>query len=185
MTQPLTPSRPCGSGCAQLELFTPPAETSPAVLAEFDWDRHDVVVVGDSGGKDSGVLVHTVCTQADQAGQLHKVKVLHCDLGRTPNGHLIEWPGALEVARDHAALYDVPFAVYVATSFADRETHLARAIESHRLIGQAIGILIERHRATPAEAFTMLKKASQDRNIKLREIAARVIETGVEPDDAV
>lgn len=111
MTQPLMPTLPCGSGCAQLELFTPPAETSPAVLAEFDWDRHDVVVVGDSGGKDSGVLVHTVCTQADQAGQLHKVKVLHCDLGRTPNGHLIEWPGALEVARDHAALYDVPFAV--------------------------------------------------------------------------
>lgn len=74
--------------------------------------------------------------------------------------------------------------VVAATTFADRETHLARAIESHRLIGQAIGILIERHRATPAEAFSMLKKASQDRNIKLREIAARVIETGAEPDDA-
>ncbi|HKX66571.1 MAG TPA: ATP-binding protein [Intrasporangium sp.] len=74
--------------------------------------------------------------------------------------------------------------VVAATTFADRETHLARAIESHRLIGQAIGILIERHRATPAEAFSMLKSASQDRNIKLREIAARVIETGAEPDDA-
>ena len=74
--------------------------------------------------------------------------------------------------------------VVAANTFADRETHMARAIESHRLIGQAIGILIERHRVTPAEAFTMLKKASQDRNIKLREIAARVIETGAEPDDA-
>ncbi|MDV3220274.1 ATP-binding protein [Intrasporangium sp.] len=74
--------------------------------------------------------------------------------------------------------------VVAATSFADRESHLAKAIESHRLIGQAIGILIERHRVTPAEAFTMLKKASQDRNIKLREIAARVIETGAEPGDA-
>ena len=62
--------------------------------------------------------------------------------------------------------------VVAANTFADRETHMARAIESHRLIGQAIGILIERHRVTPAEAFTMLKKASQDRNIKLREIAA-------------
>jgi hypothetical protein len=74
--------------------------------------------------------------------------------------------------------------VVAATTFADRESHLARAIESHRLIGQAIGILIERHRTTPAEAFSMLKKASQDRNIKLREIAARVIETGAEPNDA-
>ncbi|MEU9168580.1 phosphoadenosine phosphosulfate reductase family protein [Streptomyces sp. NPDC048420] len=111
MTQHLTPTPPCGTGCAQLELFAPPADAAPAEPAEFDWDRHDVVVVGDSGGKDSGVLVHQVCTQADHAGQLHKVKVLHCDLGHTPNGHLIEWPGALEVARDHAALYDVPFAV--------------------------------------------------------------------------
>jgi hypothetical protein len=74
--------------------------------------------------------------------------------------------------------------VVAATTFADRESHLAKAIESHRLIGQAIGILIERHRVTPAEAFTMLKKASQGRNIKLREIAARVIETGAEPGDA-
>lgn len=74
--------------------------------------------------------------------------------------------------------------VVAATAFADRESHLSRAIESHRLIGQAIGILIERHRVTPAQAFTMLKKASQDRNIKLREIASRVIETGAEPDQA-
>lgn len=74
--------------------------------------------------------------------------------------------------------------VVAASSFADRESHLAKAIESHRLIGQAIGILIERHRVTTTEAFTMLKKASQDRNIKLREIASRVIETGAEPDEA-
>ncbi|MGW0572943.1 phosphoadenosine phosphosulfate reductase domain-containing protein [Streptomyces tauricus] len=111
MTKSPTPIRACGNGCGQLELFTPPAEAAPAAATEFDFDRHDVVVVGDSGGKDSGVLVHEVCTQADKAGALNKVRVLHCDLGRTPNGHLIEWPGALEVARDHAALYGVPFAV--------------------------------------------------------------------------
>jgi len=74
--------------------------------------------------------------------------------------------------------------VVAATAFADRESHLSRAIESHRMIGQAIGILIERHRVTPAEAFTRLKQASQARNIKLREIASRVIETGAEPDEA-
>ncbi|REH20599.1 MULTISPECIES: hypothetical protein [unclassified Streptomyces] len=62
MAQPFTPTRPCGSGYAQLELFTPPAEASPAEPAEFDWDRRDVVVVGDSG-----VLMHTVCTPSAQA----------------------------------------------------------------------------------------------------------------------
>ncbi|MFD0440615.1 phosphoadenosine phosphosulfate reductase domain-containing protein [Streptomyces chartreusis] len=110
MRRNLSTPPPCGSACgAQLELFAPPPLPVPA--AGFDWDRNDVVIVGDSGGKDSGVLVHEVCTQADQAGQLHKVRVLHCDLGRTPNGHLIEWPGALEVARSHADLYGVPFVV--------------------------------------------------------------------------
>jgi PAS domain S-box-containing protein len=74
--------------------------------------------------------------------------------------------------------------VVAASGFADRESHLAKAIESHRLIGQAIGILIERHRITPTEAFARLRRASQDRNIKLREIASRVIETGAEPDAA-
>jgi signal transduction histidine kinase/CheY-like chemotaxis protein len=74
--------------------------------------------------------------------------------------------------------------VVAAGDFAEREEHLSRAIESHRLIGQAIGILIERHRVSPTQAFGMLKQASQDRNIKLREIAARVIETGAEPTDA-
>jgi hypothetical protein len=104
----------------------------------------------------------------------------------------IEFPRPRVVTTDERIVGDLlgqAFALAVdrvvaASSFADRETHMARAIESHRLIGQAIGILIERHRVTPAEAFTRLKKASQDRNIKLREIAARVIETGAEPDDA-
>ncbi len=67
---------------------------------------------------------------------------------------------------------------------ADREANLQTAMESHRLIGQAIGILVERHRLTPAGAFERLRTASQNRNLKLREVARRVIETGVEPDEA-
>lgn len=64
------------------------------------------------------------------------------------------------------------------------KSHFTKALESHRLVGQAVGILIERHRITPAEAFIRLRSASQQRNIKLREIAARVIETGADPDHA-
>ncbi|MFF3958811.1 phosphoadenosine phosphosulfate reductase family protein [Streptomyces sp. NPDC001890] len=107
---PFTP--PCGTGCgAQMELFAAPAAAPAALRAEFDFDAHDVVIVGDSGGKDSGATVHEVCTRADKAGQLDKVRILHCDLGTTERGHLVEWPGALEVARAHAEQYGVPFAV--------------------------------------------------------------------------
>jgi PAS domain S-box-containing protein len=67
---------------------------------------------------------------------------------------------------------------------ADREANLQQAIESHRLIGQAIGILVERHRIVPGAAFDRLKLASQNRNLKLREVARRVIESGQEPEDA-
>ncbi|MFI9311205.1 phosphoadenosine phosphosulfate reductase domain-containing protein [Streptomyces triculaminicus] len=109
--KPFTP--PCGAGCAatQMELFAAPTAAPAAPPTVFDWGAHDFVVVGDSGGKDSGALVHEVCTQADKAGQLHKVRILHCDLGRTAKGHLVEWPGALDVARAHAEQYGVPFAV--------------------------------------------------------------------------
>ena len=65
------------------------------------------------------------------------------------------------------------------------EANLERAVESHRLVGQAMGILIERHRITSEEAFEVLRRASQDHNVKLREVARRVIETGAEPDEVV
>lgn len=67
---------------------------------------------------------------------------------------------------------------------ADRHANLQLALESHRLIGQAVGILVERHRLRPAAAFDRLKQSSQNRNLKLRELAVRVIETGAEPEHA-
>ena len=64
---------------------------------------------------------------------------------------------------------------------ARREDRLRDAIEGQKLIGQAVGILVERHRILPDEAFDRLRAASQRRNLKLREIARRMIETGEEP----
>ena len=72
----------------------------------------------------------------------------------------------------------------VAQEAADRESNLQIAVQSHRMVGQAIGILIERHRVLPNAAFQMLKASSHNRNLKLREVARRVIESGLEPDEA-
>jgi len=66
----------------------------------------------------------------------------------------------------------------------DRLANLRVAVESHRLVGQATGILVERHRILPAEAFERLRRASQRRNVKVRDLAALVIESGMEPEDA-
>ena len=61
---------------------------------------------------------------------------------------------------------------------------LKQAIDSHRNIGQAVGILVERYRLPPAQAFDRLRQASQNRNMKVRELAARVVETGADPETA-
>ena len=61
---------------------------------------------------------------------------------------------------------------------------LTLAIESHRSIGQAVGILVERYRLPPGQAFDRLRKASQNRNMKVRELAARVVDTGADPETA-
>jgi GAF domain-containing protein len=52
---------------------------------------------------------------------------------------------------------------------------LAEAMVSSSVIDQAIGILMGQQRCTATAAFDMLRKASQHRNRKLREIAAEVV----------
>ena len=54
--------------------------------------------------------------------------------------------------------------------------HLNEALKSRDLIGQAKGILMEREGATDEEAFEMLKTISQTSNVKLRDIAQRLVE---------
>ena len=66
----------------------------------------------------------------------------------------------------------------------DGKADLQRAVESRERIGQAVGILVERYRIPPDAAFDRLREASQNRNLKLREIAARVTRTGADPEQA-
>ena len=56
--------------------------------------------------------------------------------------------------------------------------HLREALESRDVIGQAKGILMARRKCTPDAAFEALRKVSQHRNIKLRDIAEQVVYLG-------
>ncbi len=56
--------------------------------------------------------------------------------------------------------------------------HLEEALKSRDVIGQAKGIIMERERVTADQAFDMLRKVSQARNVKLREVADLVVLTG-------
>ena len=60
-------------------------------------------------------------------------------------------------------------------------SHLEQALLSRDVIGQAKGILMERLNSTPEEAFDILRRSSTRLNVKLREIARQLTETGEIP----
>ncbi|NMO88504.1 GAF and ANTAR domain-containing protein [Actinomycetospora sp. TBRC 11914] len=55
-----------------------------------------------------------------------------------------------------------------------RTAQLTEALQSRDVIGQAKGILMERRGASADEAFDVLRRASQDLNIKIRDIAETI-----------
>lgn len=69
----------------------------------------------------------------------------------------------------------------VALATAQEREHLAEVVQTRDLIGQAKGILMERHRLTADQAFAVLVRASQQTNVKLRVIAERLTRTGELP----
>ena len=57
-----------------------------------------------------------------------------------------------------------------------RQAQLRAAIESRQVIGEAIGILRYQSNLSSDEAFEVLTRASQRMNIKLREVARRIVQ---------
>ncbi|MCA1711253.1 MAG: GAF and ANTAR domain-containing protein [Actinobacteria bacterium] len=66
----------------------------------------------------------------------------------------------------------------VAYSAARREERMARGLLTQQVIGQAQGILMERYKLTDDRAFALLVRASQRGNVKLRDLAARLVHSG-------
>ena len=93
-------------------------------------------------------------------------------------------PDAFDAEAQEIGLILAAHASVAAGAMRERETleelrrHLHDALSSRDVIGQAKGILMERLRITPEEAFDALRRSSQRLNVKLREVAARLAETG-------
>lgn len=62
-----------------------------------------------------------------------------------------------------------------------RLDNLQAALATRLVIGQAQGILIEREGITPDQSFDVLRRASQHLNIKLRDVAQALVDTGEQP----
>ena len=72
------------------------------------------------------------------------------------------------------------FATQAALTLAEahRAGQLRKALSTRDVIGQAKGILMERHRITADEAFALLSERSQRANRKLADVARALAETG-------
>lgn len=95
--------------------------------------------------------------------------------------------GALNLYADTPEAFDEEsqtiariFAVHaaIALAAAERETHLETALRSRDRISQAKGILMERYKLTPDQAFTLLARAGSATNRKIRDIAEEITTTG-------
>ena len=99
--------------------------------------------------------------------------------------------GALSLYADQVAAFSdqhervaVLLATFAALALAEaqRSDQLHDALGNRDVIGQAKGILMERHRITADAAFGVLSRVSQAENMKLAEVARRFVETGELPD---
>jgi GAF domain-containing protein len=74
--------------------------------------------------------------------------------------------GFAAVALANAHLYEIQ---------ATLAGHMQKAMQNRAVIEQAKGILMAERRCTPAQAFTILAKLSQDSNRKLRDVATALV----------
>ncbi len=65
----------------------------------------------------------------------------------------------------------------VAVASARHEETMAQAVDARKLVGQAMGILMERFDVDGDRAFAILKRYSQDTNTKLRDVAQQLVDT--------
>lgn len=71
--------------------------------------------------------------------------------------------------------------MYAYQSARKQAENLQLALQSRAVIERAKGILMERFRLTPDQAFQTLTRVSMKTNTKLRDVAERLVETGELP----
>lgn len=107
------------------------------------------------------------------------VPLLHDDGKR--NGALdvfADTPGAFSAQSVEQAAVLASFAsvALAGARHSERASQLEQGLATNREIGAAVGILMATHGITSEEAFTMLSRASQRLNRKLRDIAAGIVQ---------
>jgi AmiR/NasT family two-component response regulator len=89
-----------------------------------------------------------------------------------------------DIDQDAEAIADL-FAAHAAIALGQvhQREGLRQALQSRKVIGQAIGILMERYDMNEDRAFDFLLRTSSHANIKLRDVAARLVDESNTTED--
>ncbi|GAB2733333.1 ANTAR domain-containing protein [Streptomyces bullii] len=137
------------------------------------WERlwtHPVVRIGDSEADDGGQVLSALGLRSALSLRLRadrrRLTVLTAYARK---------PGAFD---DNATRIGRLFTAHVSIALdsATEREQLTEAMHTRDLIGQATGILMERLDIDAAGAFESLVKASQRENVKLRDLARRIVD---------
>jgi response regulator NasT len=141
-----------------------------------------VVVAGETGAVLGALLETADRADVDEADLLRIPLAAPSDPRSHPAGAvaLHRASGPLD-ADDRAVAAEIALHARVALAAWDAAEELERGLASRTLIGQAQGILMERFSLDADRAFQVLRRYSQDGNVKLLEVARRVVETGALP----
>jgi hypothetical protein len=87
-------------------------------------------------------------------------------------------PGSLTRASADQGIILAAFAsvALAAVGSQHKADSLAKGLDSNREIGKAVGLMMAFHKVSDDAAFQILRKASQDMNIKLTEVARQVVD---------
>ncbi|GAA4744341.1 GAF and ANTAR domain-containing protein [Modestobacter marinus] len=136
----------------------------PDLGAETRWPRFATEAHRRGAGS---MLSFQLFTEGDNLGALN----LYAEL---PGSFDAESESVGQIFASHAA---------IALSAARQESNLRSAMDRRDMIGQAKGILMERHRLTAPQAFELMVRASSHTNRKLFDIADELTSTGAMPTD--
>lgn len=142
-------------------------QTSPVLMAEVDQETRWPRFSGRAAALGVGSMLCTpLVVQGQVFGSLSLISTLAGAFG--PESETLAAVFAAHAALALLGVRDV--------------RNLAAMADSRDVIGQAKGILMERHKITSDTAFTLLTRASQRGNVKLRDICEQLALTGGTPD---
>jgi GAF domain-containing protein len=165
-----------------------PAVTDPVVGEIYEWQ-----MAGGQGPLVECMRAHTTVLVRDTAGDDRwpdwSSKVLSLGVRSVLDVPLTTADGAVGVlglysvspdafgTDDEAIAHILARHASVAVATARKEATLAQAVDARKLVGQAMGILMERYGVDGDRAFAILRRYSQDTNTKLRDVAQQLIDT--------